>query len=69
MKLLITGDNLKVEILEGQLTIDDVKNKLKNLSKEQIEEVTVRENISTASPHSSKSNMQGKLNAKPKMPI
>jgi hypothetical protein len=69
MKLRITGGELEVEILEGELTINDVRFLLKKLSKGQIEEISTTQGIAKASPNSSKSNQQGKLNAKPKMPI
>ena len=71
MKLRITSGELEVEVIEGSLTIDDVKGLLRNLSKEQIEEVATRDKISKAglSPYSSKSGKQDKLNVKPKIPI
>lgn len=71
MKLKITGGTIECEVIEGALTIDDVKGLLRNLSKEQIEDVAKREKILRAgvSPHSSKSNQQNKLGAKPRMPI
>lgn len=68
MKLRILKGELEVEIVAGELTVTDVKALLRNLSKEQIEEVTTREKISKAGL-TSKSNQIGKLNAKPKMPI
>jgi len=71
MRLKVVGGTLEVEVIEGALTIDDVRGLLRNLSKQQIEEIAKREKISSAgvSPHSSKSNQQNKLNANPRMPI
>lgn len=72
MKLKITGGTLEVEILEGSMSVDDVKSALKKLSQVQAEEVImgIREaGRPKVSPHSSKSNQQNKLNAKPRMSI
>jgi hypothetical protein len=67
MRLKITGGFLEVEVVEGSGNIDDVRLILKKLS------LTPEEQIKYAgakvSPSSSKSNMQGKLNARPRMPI
>jgi hypothetical protein len=51
------------------MSVEDVKGMLKKLSDIDAEET--KEGIKTAgvSPHSSKSKMHDKLNAKPKMPI
>lgn len=68
MKLRVSGGTLEVEIIEGELTITDVKALLRNMSKEQIEEIAVREKISKAGL-GSKSSQIGKLNARPKLPI
>lgn len=74
MKIVIKSGILEAEIVGGSLSIEDIKGLLKNLSQEEIEEITTTEGIKTAgtakvSPYSSKSNMQDKLNAKPRMPI
>lgn len=72
MKLRVIKGELEVEIIEGSMSIDDVKGMLKKLSAAQAEEkVTgIREaGTPKVSPHSSKSNQQNKLNARPRMPI
>lgn len=68
MRLKIIGGSLEVEVIEGTLTIDDVKGLLRNLSKEQVEDITTREKISKAGLTSTSSQV-GKLNAKSKLPI
>lgn len=71
MKLRITGGTIDCEIVEGSMSIDDVKSMLKKLAVQEEKDTTEGIKGATAkiSPHSSKSNMQGKLNAKPRMPI
>ena len=74
MKLKITSGVLEAEIIEGSLDINDIKNMLKKLGQAEAEETitSVREageKTAKVSPHSSKSDMQDKLRAKPKMPI
>jgi hypothetical protein len=68
MKLKIIGGTLEVEMAEG-MGIDDIRIMLKKLATADAEETVNNVKTAGVSPHSSKSNMQDKLNAKPKMPI
>ena len=69
MKLKIVGGTLEVEIVEGSMSVDDVKGMLKKLAVAQEEETTTGIKQAGVSPHSSKSKMHDKLNAKARMPI
>ena len=68
MRLKIMSGELEAEIIEGELTVADVKVLLRNLSKEQIEDIATREKISKAGLTST-SDQVGRLRAKPKLPI